>query len=127
MSFSDKVRGCDKFGAIPSLKINKKRMYGTVGGGIVTLLLRFNIFVYFCVKVTDLFDYAGPSISIYPVLVDRNKGQDMFSLQDYGQDFFFYFANLYAEPVSLDPRIGSFIFTRTSYFYDEQKSAYNVT
>ena len=60
MSFQDKLRGCDMFGATIGLNVAGESTFKTLPGGVVSLILRILVLSYFCLQVIALISYEDP-------------------------------------------------------------------
>ena len=72
-TLANKVRACDKFGSPVGLTYEGKKKHETIGGGLVSAVLKTLILVYLCLKMVAVFSYQDPQISIYEVM-DSRKG-----------------------------------------------------
>ena len=60
MSVIGQVRDCDLFGKSVDLFVEGKSSYRTIGGGLVSLLLKLLIFMFFAMQLVAVVDYSDP-------------------------------------------------------------------
>ena len=59
-AFAKKVRACDKFASPVGLNFEGSKNHETIGGGSVSVLLRFLMILYLCIKLIAVFGYKDP-------------------------------------------------------------------
>ena len=121
MTFKNKIRGCDAFGAPITLKLNSEDSFKTFGGGLVSILLRLLTLIYFTMKLLAVFTYKDPTINSYKIQKSRKDG-DIFNAVDFSLEFYFGFYGQIGY-VPLDSRIGKF--EVINYTYGEFESNVN--
>lgn len=65
MSFVDKIRSYDQFGAHIGFKIGGEPEKKTLVGGLASLALRSLILIYFCMRMLAVIGDKDPQISSY--------------------------------------------------------------
>ena len=107
-AFVNRVRACDKFGAKVGLNFEGKHSYETIGGGVMSGLLRIIILVYLCMKLLVVFNYKDPQISVYEIVEDRQTVFETLNLDEFHSAFQISFFNPFDSTGSrLDPSIGT--------------------
>lgn len=72
MTLSDKIRGCDSFGATIGLNYAGETSYNTLGGGVFSVCLKALIFAFFCMKMAVVVGYDDNNIVTYQIYEDRH-------------------------------------------------------
>ena len=110
LKIASRVRASDNFGATPALQLGGETTFKTMGGGIISLCLKFLTFVYVLTQVEALIRYHDPEISSYTVFVDRTRMEKPINLAEHNMRFYFGFLGGYDfKPERIDPAFGKFV------------------
>ena len=108
MKFANRLRACDKYGAVMQLNYAGKDRYGTVGGGVASMLTQALILGYLIKQLVQLANHEDPTVITNWVNQDRNADDVIINMSDYSFEFRFGMIDLYGNFVTLDPSIGEF-------------------
>ena len=112
MTFTDKVRGCDQFGASISLNYQGGSTFRMIGGGLASIALKLLIFTFFCMQLMAVVTYKDPQVSNFEVMESRAYMDEPINLA--ASNFSFYIGVIAVKTSMLlreDPRYGTFRLT----------------
>ena len=117
MKISNQIRDCDKYGAVVRLIYAGKDRYGTVGGGVASLLTQALVLGYFVKQLLQLANHEDPTVISNWVNQDRSADDETINMSDYSFGFKVGMVDLYGKFDLLDPSIGAFKLFRTEFDY----------
>ena len=91
MSVKKRVRNCDKFSTNVKLTYEGETDYGTLCGGVVSLIVRILIMTYFIIRTIDVIEFNDPAISSFTIIEDRSEMEEPLNFADYNQQLIFGF------------------------------------
>ena len=106
---SGRIRSWDFFGASIGINYKGKASYQTLGGGLITLILKVTMLGFLIKSTIDVMSYKNPQLSSYEIMETR-VGVSPFNMEEYKVRFVFGFVNDTTwKPIAPDPKYGSFL------------------
>ena len=93
MRFSANIRKCDDFGAPFQLHYSSDSRYRTIGGGILSVLIKITVGVFFVMRIIQLASYKDPTSISYEVREERFNMAEGLDLESHRAQFYFGFIN----------------------------------